>query len=138
VSRLPLAREVRDLLSRPNPAVVATVRADGQPVSVPTWYLLQGDRILMNMDASRRRLAYLRNDPRVSLTVLDRDDWSTHVSLQGRVVEISADEGLVEIDRIATHYTGRPFGTRDRGRVNAWMEIEQWNAWDLVPRSPEE
>jgi PPOX class probable F420-dependent enzyme len=134
VPRLPLSPEVRELLSHPNPAIIATVRADGQPVSVATWYILDGDRILMNMDARRRRLAYLRHDPRVSLTVLDRDDWSTHVSLQGRVVEIAADEGLVAIDRIATHYTGKPFGNRDRDRVNAWMEVEHWNAWDLVSR----
>jgi PPOX class probable F420-dependent enzyme len=130
---MPFPPEVRELLSHPNPATIAVVRADGQPVSVATWYLLDGDRILMNMDAGRRRLAYLRHDPRVSLTVLDRDDWSTHVSLRGRVVEIAADEGLVGIDRIATHYTGKPFGNRESGRVNAWMAVEYWYAWDLVP-----
>src|SRR5580765_7157601 len=88
VPRLPFPREVRELLSHPNPAIIATVRPDGQPLSVATWSIMDGDRVLMNMDASRRRLAYVRDDPRVSLTVLDRDDWSTHVSMQGRIVEI--------------------------------------------------
>ena len=129
--RLPFSPEVRELLSQPNPAVVATLRADGQPVTVATWYLLDGDRILMNLDAGRRRLNYLRQDPRVSLTVLAADEWGTHVSLQGRIAEIADDERLVGIDRIAMHYNGAPFGTRDRGRVNAWMEIEHWNAWGL-------
>ena len=60
------------------------MRPDGQPVSVATWYLLDGDEVLVNMDAGRRRLDYLRADPRVSLTVLDGADWYSHVSLQGR------------------------------------------------------
>ena len=42
--------------------------------------------MLVNMDAGRKRLAHLRADPRVSLTVMDLADWSSHVSLQGRVV----------------------------------------------------
>jgi hypothetical protein len=59
----PLPRDVLDLLSKPNPAVIATLRPDGQPVSVATWYVLDGDRILVNMSENRRRLAYLRKAP---------------------------------------------------------------------------
>jgi hypothetical protein len=50
----PLPRDVLDLLPKPNPAVIATLRPDGQPVSVATWY------------------------------VLDEASWYTHVSPQGR------------------------------------------------------
>ena len=61
----PLPDDVRDLLAKPNPAVITTLRPDGQPVSVATWYLLEpdrsrGDRILVNMDEARKRLAHLR------------------------------------------------------------------------------
>ena len=49
---LPFPDHVRDLLAKPNPAVVSTLRKDGQPVSVATWYLLEDDdRVLLNMDA---------------------------------------------------------------------------------------
>ena len=121
--------EVRRLLEQPNPAVIACVRADGQPVSVATWYLLEGDRVLVNMDEGRKRLDYLRADPRVSLSVLAAEDWYTHVSLQGRVVELSDDEGLAGIDRLSQHYRGRPYPQRRRGRVNAWIEIHRWHGW---------
>lgn len=40
----PLPMPVRELLAKPNPAVITAVREDGQPVSVATWYLLDGDR----------------------------------------------------------------------------------------------
>jgi PPOX class probable F420-dependent enzyme len=128
----PLPREVVELLERPNPAVITALRADGQPVSVATWYVMDVDRILVNMDESRRRLAYLRADPRISMTVLDENSWYTHVSVQGRAVEISADEELAGIDRIARHYTGEPFSNRSRTRVNAWIEIDRWHGWGAL------
>jgi PPOX class probable F420-dependent enzyme len=125
----PLPSLLRELLSRPNPAVITTLREDGQPVSVATWYLLDGDRVLVNMDEGRKRLEYLRSDPRVSLTVLDADDWYTHVSLQGRVVEMKDDEGWVDIDRLCTHYFGQPYSDHTRGRVSAWVDIDRWHGW---------
>ena len=125
-----LPGNIRAFLADANPAVIATVRGDGQPVSVATWYLLEEDgRILVNMDEGRRRLEYLREDPRVSLTVLKADQWYTHVSLQGRVVQLRDDDGLSDIDRLARHYTGSAYGARNRRRVSAWIEVERWHGW---------
>ena len=125
----PLPESVLELLRQPNPAVITTLRADGHPVSVATWYLVDGDRILVNMDEGRKRLEYLRADPRVTLTALKDGDWYTHVSVQGRVVEIREDEGLANIDRLSKHYGGGPYRMRDRARVSAWIEIDRWHGW---------
>jgi PPOX class probable F420-dependent enzyme len=125
----PLPPHVVDLLSQPNPAVITAVRPDGQPVSVATWYLFDEGRVLVNMDEGRKRLEYLRNDPRVSLTVLAANDWYTHVSLQGRVVEWRDDTDLADIDRLSVAYLGSPYGVRDRGRVSAWIEVDRWHGW---------
>ena len=81
------------------------------------------------MDAGRKRIDYLRADPRVSLSAMDPDDWVTHVSLQGRVVEFLDDPDLVDIDRISTLYTGQPYGNRTGKRVSAWIAIDRWHAW---------
>ena len=136
MSTAPLPDEVRDLLAKPNPAVITSLRPDGQPVSVATWYLMDGDRVLVNMDESRKRLAYLREDPRVSLTALDESSWYTHVSVQGRVVELADDPDLADIDRLSTHYNGRPYPTRDRRRVSAWIEVDSWHGWGAA-RQPD-
>lgn len=125
----PLPDSVRELLSKPNPSVITAVRGDGQPVSVATWYQLDGDRILVNMDERRKRLKYFRDDPRVTLTVLDESSWYTHVSVQGRVVEIVDDPDLVGIDRLSTHYNGTPYPDREHKRVSAWIEIDRWHGW---------
>ena len=125
----PLPDRVVELLRRPNPAVMATLAKDGRPVSVATWYLFEDDgRILLNLDAERARLKHIRKDPRVALTVL-ADDWYTHVSLQGRVVSLVDDEDLRDIDRLARHYTGKPYSNRQRPRVSAYVEIDRWHGW---------
>lgn len=125
----PLPASLVEFLSEPNPAVMATIAPDGSLHTAATWYLWEDGRVLINKDASRRRLAHLRNDPRVSLTVLGKDDWSRHVSLSGRVTSLEPDPDLEGIDRLARHYFGQPFPLRDGDRVSGWIEIDRWHAW---------
>ena len=126
----PLPQVTLDLLRRPNPAVMAVLMPDGQPMSVATWYLLQEDgRVLVNLDAGRARLDWMRRDGRVSLTVLNHDDWYTHVSLRGSVAEWRDDPELVDIDRLSTHYIGKAYPNRDRGRVSALIQVDHWHGW---------
>ena len=114
--------------------MVATLRSDGAPVTVATWYLLDGDRVLLNMDHTRVRLEHLRRDPRASLTVLDDAGWYTHVSIVGRIEEMYDDEGLVDIDRLSTHYRGRPYPNRESPRVSGWLGVERWHGWGAATR----
>jgi PPOX class probable F420-dependent enzyme len=125
----PVPDDVDAFLANPNPAVVASLRGDGAPHSVATWYAWEGGRILLNMDESRVRLGFMRRDPRIALTVLDDDDWNRHVSLLGRVATLEEDRDLRDIDRLAVRYTGRPFRRRDRRRFSAWVEVDAWHGW---------
>jgi PPOX class probable F420-dependent enzyme len=124
----PLPAELDEFLAQPNPSTIATLRPDGSPHTAATWYLWENGRVLVNMDEGRKRLRYIRADPRVSITVLGQDDWYHHVTLHGRVVELDED-GLADIDRISRHYTGQPYSQRDRGRVSAWIEVDSWHSW---------
>ncbi|GHJ12908.1 PPOX class F420-dependent oxidoreductase [Micromonospora sp. AKA38] len=132
MSKPPLPEPAVAMLRKPNPAVIATLRPDGQPVSAATWYLWEDGRILVNMDEGRRRLGHLRNDPRVTLTVLDEQGWYTHLSIVGHVVELRDDTDLTDIDRLARHYTGQPYPRRERGRVSASIEIDRWHGWGAL------
>ncbi|TML53971.1 MAG: TIGR03618 family F420-dependent PPOX class oxidoreductase [Actinobacteria bacterium] len=129
--RVPVPAEVDEFLRLPNPAVVGTLRPDGSPHTVPTWYDWEDGRALLNMEDSRLRLRYMRRDPRVALTILGggEDGWYRHVSLLGQIVSIEDDEDFVDIDRLARRYTGEPFRTRDRKRVSAWFEPGRWHRW---------
>jgi hypothetical protein len=81
------------------------------------------------MEGTRLRLAYMRRDPRIAVTALG-ESWYRHVSLLGRVVSITDDPDLADIDRLAQRYTGRPFSRRDAKRVSAWVEVERWHGWE--------
>ena len=121
--------KVEAFLKQPNAAVIATVRPDGFPMTVATWYDWDGGRVLVNMLASRARLAWMRRNPKVSLTIFDAD-WYRHVSLWGEVVSIEDDIGLASIDRLALRYTGKPYRNRKVKRVSAWIEPRGWHGWD--------
>jgi PPOX class probable F420-dependent enzyme len=128
---MPLPSELDRLVSEPHQAVVGTVRPDGSPHTAATWYGWDGSRILLNMDESRARLRHLRQDPRLSITILVEGGPVDHVTLFGRVESLEPDEHLRDIDRLAHRYTGKPFGTRDTGRVTALMRPERWSSWPL-------
>ena len=133
MSTEPLPAHVVEMLKQPNPAVMATLAADGRPVSVATWYLLEDDgRILLNLDATRARLKHLRTDPRVALTVLEGDNWYTHVSLQAVVDEITDDPELTDIDSLSTAYTGNPYPNRESPRVSVRLTIDRWHVWGAL------
>jgi PPOX class probable F420-dependent enzyme len=129
MAALKLPRQVAKFLERPNVAVIGCVRPDGFPMTVATWYDWEDGRLLVNMDASRSRLRWLRVNPKVSLTAF-ADDWYTHVSLYGLVVTITNDSDLADIDRLARRYNGKPFRSRAARRVSAWIEPHGWHVWD--------
>src|SRR5262249_57362558 len=64
--RPPLPPELDAFLAAPNAAVVATLRRDGSPHTVATWYDWEDGRALLNMDVGRLRLAHMRRDQRVA------------------------------------------------------------------------
>jgi PPOX class probable F420-dependent enzyme len=124
----PLPPQLEEFLKQPNPSVIASLRPDGSPHSAATWYLWEDGKVLVNMDEGRKRLEYLRRDPRVSITVLGKDEWYRHVTLSGRAT-LREDPQLEDIDRLCRHYMGGPYSQRDRRRVSAWIEVESWHSW---------
>jgi len=123
--------ELQALLRQPNPCVMATITPDGQLHTAATWYdWLEDGTVMVNMDASRRRLGHLRGDPRVALTVLDKDNWYRHVSLIGRVGEIRPDPDLADIDRLSRRYSDRPYANRERQRWTVIVGVDRWHGWE--------
>jgi PPOX class probable F420-dependent enzyme len=127
--KVPVPDAVSEFLAHPNPAVIGTLRPDGSPHTVATWYDWEEGLVLVNMDRSRLRLKFLQKSPHFSLTVLDHRSWYRHVSLLGHVVSIADDTDLVDIDRLSVRYTGRPFARREAKRVSAWLQPERWHGW---------
>jgi len=127
--KAPVPAHIAEFLAKPNPAVIASNRPDGQPVSVATWYIWDNGRILVNMSEQRKRLAYLRKDPRVSLTFFENHNWGSHVSVQGSIRQWHDDVDLADIDRLSIQYSGQTYENRTGARVSAWIEIDRWHGW---------
>jgi len=126
---LPLPEDVIGFLRRPQPAVIGWSGQGGRPYTVATWYDWDDGEILINMDATRKRRAWLDVGAPVTLTVLDAQDWYRHVSLYGEVARTRDDVALADIDRLAHRYTGRPHRNRTAARISAWMKITSWHGW---------
>ncbi|MFL5936188.1 MAG: PPOX class F420-dependent oxidoreductase [Gaiellaceae bacterium] len=128
--KLPLPPEADALLRRVNPAVIATLLPSGAPHTAVTWFDWDGERVLVNMDSTRLRLANLRRDPRASLTVIDAPDWYRQLTLFGRVDEIRDDTDFADIDRLSLRYSRRTFGNRVGARISALIVPERWYGWE--------
>ena len=125
----PIPPQFVDVLKRPNPAVLGAVRPDCAPVTAATWYLWDDSgRVLLNLDSGRKRLAYLRDNPKVSLTVLDDDSWYRTITLYGSVTLVD-DTDQTDVDRLTQHYTGGSWTERGQHRVSAWLDIESYFIW---------
>jgi PPOX class probable F420-dependent enzyme len=125
----PLPEKLTEFLAQPNPSVIGTLDPHGSPHTAATWYLWEDGRVLVNMADTRKRLEYMRRDPRVSLTVLGKDGWYYQVTLRGRVADIADDSDLTQIDRLSRHYTGQAYARREQRRVSAWIDVESWYGW---------
>lgn len=65
------------------PSVFASLRADGRPHAVPTWYAVDDDHLVFTTWHTTVKAANLRRDPRVTLVVQDPAPPYDYVSVDG-------------------------------------------------------
>jgi PPOX class probable F420-dependent enzyme len=128
----PLPDAILTALARPNPCVIAVLRSDGAPATGAVWYLWEDGEAVVTMSATGARRRGLDRDPRVSLTVLDRDSWYRQVTLQGEVVSLVDDVECIDVDRISQHYEGRPFADHESRHATARIRVDRWNQFGFL------
>jgi len=93
-----------------NFAVFTTIRPDGHPVSQPMWVDADDDFVLINTEKHRRKFRNVAADPRVTVTIIDRQNPYSYVEVRGRVVDIvEGGEPRAHIDALSQKYTGHPY-----------------------------
>ncbi len=100
-----LSDAVRKLLDDPNPAVLATINADGSPQTSVVWVGRDGDDLLISSAAGRRKERNMQRDPRVSLSVYDQADPDQYAEIRGRA-SVTEDVGRALAVRLAEKYEG--------------------------------
>ena len=122
--------DVRALLDGTNIAHVATVMPDGGPHSVPVWIGLDGDRVAFLTGPRSRKARNLELDPRVAISVTDRERPFVMAQIRGRVVErLDGDRAWAVIDRLSDKYTGGPY---PRGEDRVVFLVEPDHAWSFA------
>jgi PPOX class probable F420-dependent enzyme len=119
-----LAADIRQLLSEPSNAHLATVMPDGGPHSVPVWIGLEGEHVVFLTSPDSRKGRNIAADPRVAISLTRRDNPFDMAHLRGRVVRtVDGDEGWAIIDRVAEKYIGGPYD-RTLDRVAYLVEVD--------------
>ena len=100
----------RELVQGANQAHLATLLADGSPHSVPLWVDLEGEHVAFLTDPNSRKARNIARDPRVAISVTDRDQAFTMAQIRGRVIALlGGEEAWTIIDRISPKYVGGPY-----------------------------
>ncbi|MCY3616568.1 MAG: hypothetical protein F4Z00_15335 [Acidimicrobiaceae bacterium] len=110
------------LLDEQVTAVVSVIGADGRPSLTPMWFDYAGDKVLVNVAAHRKKTAWIRSSPEISLILINPQNpyhWvSMKITVEREILEDDPVEGArvtEQLDGIWTKYTGAepPYGLRD-------------------------
>jgi PPOX class probable F420-dependent enzyme len=125
-----LPENVRALIDAPNFAHVATVLPDGAPHSVPVWIGSVGDRLAFLTSPNSRKARNLAREPRVAISITDRENPHIMAQIRGRVTErLEGDAAWLIIDRLSHKYIGQPYPLRT-DRVVFLVQAER--AWAMA------
>ena len=92
---------------------LATIRPDGSPQSRPLWTIVHEGSVVFFTQETSPKARDVGRDPRVALSVTDRQNPYRSAWLRGRVTRaIEGDEALAIIDLISDAYIGGPFPMR--------------------------
>ena len=104
-----LSEEDVRLLTGRNVAHLATLMPDGSPHVAPVWVDVREGRILVTTAAGRVKERNVQRDPRVALSVHDRERPNVALVVRGRVARLTEEGGLAHIDRLSRRYDGVPW-----------------------------
>jgi PPOX class probable F420-dependent enzyme len=104
-----LTDEQGQFLKAKNLATVATIRPDGSAQLTPVWIDWDGENVVFNTAEGRYKPRYIRQNPLVSVEVLDREDPYRWISVTGRA-EISEEGAEEHINELSHRYNdGRDY-----------------------------
>jgi Pyridoxamine 5'-phosphate oxidase len=120
--------ELVDLLTTDVVGHAAFVAPDGSLRTAIVWVDFDGEHVLTSSPVGSYKGGCWRNDPRVAISIADREDPWRSLSISGRLIDIGPDDGLVMINRLSQRYRGGlyPFtGVLGEGRSDHALECPQ-------------
>jgi PPOX class probable F420-dependent enzyme len=104
---LPIPATHIDLLTRPICGVLTTMSARGRPESSLVWVDHDGACARINTTLERRKGRILRENPRLSLLIVDPDNTVRYIQIRGDA-ELVTDGAREHLDALTRAYTAHP------------------------------
>ena len=103
---------VLELARGKNFATITTLLPDGHPQTQVMWVGTDGEHLLINTEVHRQKYRNVERDPRVTITIWDREDPYRFVEVRGEVVEkVRGPAAREHIDELSYKYRGGPYKT---------------------------
>jgi PPOX class probable F420-dependent enzyme len=92
--------EAWKVLAESHTGILTTLRADGAPVTLPIWFVVDDRSICFMTFKGTKKLTRIANDPRASFLVESGERWAElrAVHLNGRIEEIADEPERERID----------------------------------------
>ena len=116
------------MLTDTNIAFIATVNKDGSPQVTPVWIHMEGDLIIVNTEVGRVKQLNVERDPRVSISLVDKNDPYKFLGLDGTVIEqttAGADSGIDALSKKYLNKDNYPFRKPDEKRITLKIRPER-------------
>src|SRR5918998_5894904 len=106
---------VLELARGQNFAALTTLLSSGHPQTQVMWVDADDHHLLINTEVHRQKFRNVERDPRVTVTIWDKEDPYRFVEVRGEVVEkVKGPEAREHIDELSHKYRGRPYQTAIR------------------------
>jgi PPOX class probable F420-dependent enzyme len=126
----PISPGFRKLMQEPAYCQLATLMPDGSPQITQVWVETDGEHILINTIEGSQKEKNVRRDRRVAVNVVDPTNAWRIAMVRGRVVEVTTEGAVRQIDRLAKKYLNEdtyPFHRPDRVRTTIKIAPEKIN-----------
>lgn len=103
--------DLKTLATGANFAALTTLMPGGQPQTQLMWVHANDEHVLINTEVHRKKFKNVEADPRVTVTVFNKENPYQYVEARGRVVgTVGGDEARANIDDLSQKYMGAPYG----------------------------
>ena len=125
--------EAWEVIDGSHTGILTTLRADGSPVTLPTWFVVLDRTICMSTPSQTKKVRRIRRDPRASFLVESGLRWAelraVHVS--GRIEIVEDEATMVRIrealdDKYASSRTAQanmPEATRNHYASRTFLQL---------------
>ena len=128
--------EIMPLLHDKNFVFVATIMEDGSPQITPTWVDVEQDgTVLVNTAMGRVKQKNVTRDPRIAVSVIDKNNPYHTASIRGKVMEQTRQGADEHIDKMAKKYLGMDrYPGRSPGEERVILRIKPEKVAHMKPR----